>query len=99
MLPECRSVREIFVKLEEAATDEEKAKAKGRIDRADARLRRGDDFADVARAMSDGSTASRGGDLGCLLKGKAPKPLEEAVAKLGAGKVSDIIRPTRGSTW
>jgi peptidyl-prolyl cis-trans isomerase D len=96
VLPECRSVREIFVKLEEAATDEEKAKAKARIDHAEARLRRGDDFADVARAVSEGATAARGGELGCLLKGKAPKPLEEAVAKLAPGKVSDIITTDAG---
>jgi peptidyl-prolyl cis-trans isomerase D len=96
VMPECRSVREIFVKLEEAATDEEKAKAKARIDHADARLRRGDDFGDVARAVSDGATASRGGEIGCMLKGKAPKPLEEAVAKLAAGKVSEIITTDAG---
>ena len=96
VLPECRSVREIFVKLEDGATDEEKAKAKARIDHADARIRKGDDFADVARAVSDGVTASRGGELGCLLKGKAPKPLEEAAAKLAAGKVSDVVTADAG---
>jgi peptidyl-prolyl cis-trans isomerase D len=96
VLPECRSVSEIFIKVEEAATDEEKAKARAHIDHADARLRRGDDFADVARAVSEGATAARGGGLGCLLRGKVAKPLEEAVMKLTAGKTTDIIATESG---
>lgn len=92
ILPECRSVREIVVKLDQTtATDEEKTAAKARIERAKARLAKGEDFADVARAVSEGTTASRGGEVGCLLKGKAPKPLEDAVNALSAGKVSDIV--------
>jgi peptidyl-prolyl cis-trans isomerase D len=91
ILPECRSVREISSRLGEAPTDEEKAKARAKIDRAKARLDKGEDFGDVARAMSDGDTATRGGDIGCLLKGKAPKPLEDAVFALAAGKTTDVL--------
>ncbi|APR78323.1 Peptidyl-prolyl cis-trans isomerase PpiD [Minicystis rosea] len=92
ILPECRSVREIVFKLDgTTATDEEKAKVKARIERAKDRLAKGEDFADVARSMSDGTTANRGGEVGCLLKGKAPKPLEDAVNALAAGKVSDVV--------
>jgi len=92
ILPECRNVREIVVKLDGiAASDDEKAKAKAKIDRAKERLAQGEDFADVARAVSDGATAIRGGEVGCLLKGKAPKPIEDAVGALAAGKVSDVI--------
>lgn len=92
ILPECRSVREIVFKLDATtASDAEKAKVKARVERAKERLAKGEDFADVARSMSDGSTANRGGVVGCLLKGKAPKPLEDAVNALGAGKVSDVV--------
>jgi peptidyl-prolyl cis-trans isomerase D len=96
VMPECRSVREIFIKIDEAPSDEEKAKARARIDHARDRIQKGEEFADVARAVSEGATAPRGGELGCLLKGKAPKPLEEAVAALGAGKVSDVITTDAG---
>ncbi len=95
-MPECRSVREIFVKIDEAPSDEEKAKARARIDHARERLAKGEDFSDVARSVSEGATAPRGGELGCLLKGKAPKPLEDAVATLAAGKVSDVITTDAG---
>jgi peptidyl-prolyl cis-trans isomerase D len=92
ILPECRSVREIVVKVDGiTATDEEKAKAKAKIDRAKERVAKGEDFAEVARSLSEGASASRGGEVGCLLKGKAPKPLEDAVSGLAAGKVSDVI--------
>ena len=90
-MPECRSVREIYVHLEDAASDEEKGKARARIDRARERIQKGEDFADVARGMSDDASAVRGGEIGCLLKGKAPKPLEEAVNALAAGKLSDVV--------
>jgi peptidyl-prolyl cis-trans isomerase D len=97
VLPECRSVREIFVKLPEAATDDEKAAGRARIDRARSRIvLDGEDFADVARSVSEGGTAARGGELGCLLKGRAPKPLEEAVAALAPGKLSDVVTTDAG---
>jgi peptidyl-prolyl cis-trans isomerase D len=91
VMPECRSVREIWVRLDEAPSDEEKAKAKARIDRARERILKGEDFGDVARGMSDDASAVRGGEIGCLLKGKAPKPLEDAVNALAAGKVSEPV--------
>lgn len=97
ILPECRSVREVMIKLDaQAATDEEKAKARAKIERAKERVAKGEDFADVARAMSDSPTAHRGGLVGCLLKGKAPKPLEDAAHALAAGKVSDVVSTENG---
>jgi peptidyl-prolyl cis-trans isomerase D len=96
VLPECRSVREIWVKLDEAATDEDKAKARAKIDRARARIEHGEDFADVAARMSDGGTASLGGEIGCVPKGTKPKPYEDAVSALAAGKVSDVVTTEKG---
>jgi peptidyl-prolyl cis-trans isomerase D len=92
IMPECRSVREIAFKFDATtASDEDKAKIKARVERAQARLAKGEDFADVARAMSDSTTAMRGGEIGCVARGKSPKPLEDAVAALGAGKVSEPV--------
>jgi peptidyl-prolyl cis-trans isomerase D len=97
IMPECRSVREIFLKVDEMASDEEKAKVKARIERVKERVTTGgEDFADVARAVSDGTSSVRGGEVGCLLKGKAPKPLEDAANALAEGKVSDPIATEAG---
>ena len=46
--------------------------------------------------MSDAPSSVHGGDLGCMLKGKNPKPLEDAVSALAAGKVSDVISVDAG---
>jgi peptidyl-prolyl cis-trans isomerase D len=96
ILPECRSVREILVSIDEYASDEDKAKAKAKIERAKDRVQKGEDFGDVARAMSDDPSFSRGGDIGCMLRGLAQKPLAEAVAALAPGKVSDVIATENG---
>jgi peptidyl-prolyl cis-trans isomerase D len=96
VLPECRSMSEIVAKLEEAPTDEEKAKAKAKVERARDRILKGEDFAAVARAMSEGVTASRGGEIGCMAKGIIPKPLEAASLALTAGKMSDVISAEAG---
>lgn len=96
VLPECRAVREVFVKMEEGATDEDKAAAGKKMERARERISAGEDFAAVAKALSDDPSASNGGELGCLLKGKAPKVVEDAVLALAAGKVSDVIATDGG---
>jgi peptidyl-prolyl cis-trans isomerase D len=97
VLPECRSVREIFLKIDETATDDDKTTLRARMEKARERIVLGnEDFSDVARSVSEGATAARGGEIGCLLKGKAPKPLEEAVAALAPGKVSDVVATDHG---
>ena len=97
VLPECRSVREIFLKIDETATDDDKNALRARMEHARERIvLNNEDFSDVARSMSEGATASRGGELGCMLKGKIPKPLEEAVAALAVGKLSDVVATDRG---
>ena len=96
IMPECRNVREIYVRLDEAATDEDKAKARAKIDRARARIEHGEDFAEVAAKMSDVASGAFGGDVGCFAKGRRPKPYEDAVNALAAGKVSDVVTTERG---
>lgn len=95
-LPECRVTRHILIKAAETASDEEKAEKKKRIERALARINKGEDFADVARAMSEDTSALRGGELGCVAKGKMVKPFEDAMFALGEGKVSDVIETQFG---
>ena len=95
-LPECRVLRQIAIKVAEGATDDEKAAEHKRLDDALARIARGESFADVARDVSDDEAAAEGGDLGCVGKGKLPKPLEEAAWALAPGKTSDIVASEAG---
>jgi peptidyl-prolyl cis-trans isomerase D len=103
-LPECRSVRHIMARVDETDPDPEAAKKKARekIDKAKKRLDEGEDFATVARALSeDTRTAPKGGELGCFAAGKlsepnTAKPIDDAAFKLEEGKVSDVIETSHG---
>jgi peptidyl-prolyl cis-trans isomerase D len=93
-LPECRVARHILVKVDSEAADPEAAKKKARaeIDAARKRIEGGESFADVARSMSqDLDSRPRGGELGCVGKGKSVKPFEEALFALAEGKLSEPV--------
>jgi len=97
-LPECRALRHVLARVDASTVDPEgaKAKAKARIEAAKKRLDAGEDFATVARDMSDDPSAARGGDLGCVTKGKMVKPFEDAAWALAEGKVSDVVESEFG---
>jgi peptidyl-prolyl cis-trans isomerase D len=93
-LPECRSARHILVKLPEGATSEQKETASKRAAAALERVRKGEDFAKVAREESDDTSASEGGDLGCFQRGRMVKPFEDATYSMSPGQISDLV-PTQ----
>jgi peptidyl-prolyl cis-trans isomerase D len=93
-LPECRSARHILVKLPEGATDDQKATASKKASTLLERVRKGEDFAKVAREESDDSSAQDGGDLGCFQRGRMVKPFEDAAYAMNPGQISDVV-PTQ----
>jgi peptidyl-prolyl cis-trans isomerase D len=97
-LPECRVTRHILVKLDETtASDEEKAAAHKKIDAAADRIKKGEDFAKVAKEISDDpGSAVNGGELGCVPKGQMVKPFEDAMQSLAAGQVSGVVQSQFG---
>jgi peptidyl-prolyl cis-trans isomerase SurA len=56
----------------------------------------GDDFNQVARLYSQGSTAKDGGTLGTFRKGELPPQLEAVVFQLSKGQISDVIQTRTG---
>ncbi len=95
----CLLVSEIRTRFPPAATDEDKALIRAKIDAALSRLKDGTDFATVARDTSDGRTAVLGGALGCLAPdqyGPSGPILAEAVETLTAGQHSDVIEAPEG---
>lgn len=97
-LPECRVTRHILARIkpgeDEAA---QKAAAKAKIDKVEEALKKGEDFAAVARRMSDDpGSGQRGGDLGCIQKGKMVKPFEDKVFEMKAGEVSGPVESEFG---
>lgn len=60
-------------------------------------LAAGRDFAELARAFSEGPAAARGGDLGWVrLEDVALAPLRQALAQLAPGEMRDDIRTEQG---
>lgn len=53
-------------------------------------------FEDVARKMSAGPEAAKGGDLGFFGRGEMPPEFEDVVFKLTAGRISPIVKTPYG---
>ena len=90
------AVRVAFVSLPKTATARDEAEAKAEIDRVFAEAKAGDDFAELARAYSDGPSGPRGGDLSFFGRGRMVKPFEDAAFALKAGEISDPIKTQFG---
>lgn len=95
---ECPIVSEIFVRFAPDATDDDKAAKRTEVEEAERRLKGGEDFAKVARELSDSDTAPLGGALGCLGEhyGPGAQELLQAVGKLKLGAVSPVLETVRG---
>jgi peptidyl-prolyl cis-trans isomerase SurA len=59
-------------------------------------IRKGADFAEVAKKYSDGPSAKDGGDLNYFKRGTLAKELEDKVFTMNAGEVTDVIRTKQG---
>lgn len=89
-------VRHVFLALREGAPAAEAARVRAQAEKALARIRRGEDFALVARQASQGPSASEGGELGWLRRGTVQPDLEKVAFALQPGETSEIIRTRQG---
>ncbi|HEX8872256.1 MAG TPA: peptidylprolyl isomerase [Candidatus Acidoferrum sp.] len=93
--PEQVALRAIEIKTEgkkESEIPELKAKAQKLHDR----VKEGEDFSELAKRFSDGSTAQQGGYLGVYKHGELSKELEEVVYKLKKNDMTDVIETKQG---
>lgn len=86
----------ILVSVAADASDEDKTAARAKIDAALKEVQDGKDFAEVAKTVSDDSSAGDGGDLGWFGRGRMVAEFEEAAFSLEAGQVSDVIETQFG---
>lgn len=93
VLPETVELRELFINTE-GKSDAEVAPLKKKADDLLARIKAGDDFGELAKRFSDGSTAKEGGDLGSYKRGQLAPNIETAVFKLSREQVTDVL-PTK----
>jgi len=60
------------------------------------RLKRGEKFGNLARAVSLCPSSKRGGDLGTFTRGKMVKEFETAAFALGKGEISCVVKTRFG---
>jgi peptidyl-prolyl cis-trans isomerase D len=95
--PEEREARHILVTLDADADEAAVQAAREKIEAIKARLDAGEDFADLAREVSqDPGSAQQGGDLGRFGKGVMDPAFEQAAFALAEGQVSDPVRSSFG---
>jgi peptidyl-prolyl cis-trans isomerase SurA len=80
----------------EAENEAALAAAKAKADDLVAQIRKGADFAELAKKFSETSTAKDGGDLNFFKRGTMAKELDDKVFALKAGEVTDAIRTKQG---
>ena len=96
-LPEQVRARHILIRSAPSDAEADRAAAKARAEAILGRVRGGEDFGAVARAMSeDTSSGPRGGDLGYVRRGQRPDAFEDALFALESGQVSDVVETTQG---
>jgi len=93
VLPETVDLRELFVNTEGKSESEMPALRK-KADDLLARIKAGDDFGELAKRFSDGSTAKDSGELGTFKRGELAPNIEAAVFPLSRQQVTDVL-PTK----
>jgi peptidyl-prolyl cis-trans isomerase SurA len=93
--PEQVVLTEIFLSTEGKSPEEMESVQKKTEDLRN-RVVKGDDFSEIAKRYSEGSTAKDGGDLGTFQRGQLSPQLEEVVFKLEKGKITDVIQTKTG---
>jgi len=56
----------------------------------------GEDFGELAKRYSDGSTAQQGGTLGFFERGQLPPEIEAIAFKMNRGDISEVMRTKTG---
>ncbi len=94
--PEEVRASHILIKVAPDADKRKVAEAKRKIEVALKRVKSGEDFAKVAKEVSEGPSAKRGGDLGYFRRGQMVKPFEDAAFGMKKGQISGIVRTRFG---
>jgi peptidyl-prolyl cis-trans isomerase D len=95
-VPEKRRASHILVKTPPNASPEQSKATEAKAGKALARVRAGEDFAKVAREVSEDSTASAGGDLSYFTRERMVKEFSDAVWSMKVGQTSDLVRTPFG---
>jgi peptidyl-prolyl cis-trans isomerase SurA len=90
-LPERVVLSEISLSTD-GKTPEEMTAVRNKVEGLRTSVLNGDDFNQVARLYSQGSTAKDGGSLGTFKKGELAPQLEQTVFQMSKGQITDVIQ-------
>ena len=93
--PEQVALREIEVSTQ-GKKPEELPDLKKKAETARKRIQDGEDFAEIAKRFSDGSTKSQGGFLGVYKRGELAKELEDKVFSMKKNELTDVMETKQG---
>ena len=93
--PEQVVLTEIFLSTEGKSPEEIESVQKKTEDLRN-RVVKGDDFNEIAKRYSEGSTAKDGGDLGTFQRGQLSPQLEAIVFKMEKNQITDVIQTKTG---
>jgi peptidyl-prolyl cis-trans isomerase C len=94
--PEQVRASHILIKVDSKTDKSKKAEARKTIEEIQQKLKKGGDFAALAKEFSQCPSSAKGGDLGYFKRGKMVKPFEEAAFSLKPGEISDIVETQFG---
>ncbi len=94
--PEQRHARHILIKVSPDASEGVRKAAREKIEAALKRVRSGEDFAKVAKEVSQDSSAKQGGDLGWFAQGAMVPQFDAQVFSMQPGEISDVVETQFG---
>lgn len=94
--PEMVKAHHILIKIDPKADDSHKAEARKKIEDIQNKLKKGEDFASLAKEFSQCPSSASGGDLGYFTRKQMVKPFAEAAFALAPGEVSHVVETEFG---
>ncbi|HEY6127506.1 MAG TPA: peptidylprolyl isomerase [Candidatus Acidoferrum sp.] len=93
--PEQVALREIIVSTE-GKKDADLPELKKKAETALKRVKDGEDFGEIAKRLSDGSTKEQGGYIGTFKRGELAKQLEDVVFAMKRNDLTDVLETKQG---
>ena len=87
---------QILIKVDPAASEEERLQSRKKAEKILNKLKEGAVFADIAAQESDDMTRIKGGDLGYFHAGQTVEQFDGALAKMKVGETSDLVESIYG---
>jgi peptidyl-prolyl cis-trans isomerase C len=94
--PEQVRASHILIRVDPQADQSKKDSARKKLEAIQQRLKKGEDFAELAKQYSEDPSSARGGDLSYFGRGMMVKSFEDAAFALKKDEVSDIVETQYG---